>query len=166
MPKLGLQAEFPNATVRYFLTWCLIVTVFLRGIRAVYEQLHVLRRAPFSAPVVLPCKMVVGTTSVTSWPPFPHLRSATFDDFLPALQRANASGSLPVITDEIGDSEACRMRARPVPTPSINRVLCSCSCVCLRVRVCVCVYVCVMVVVVVVVAVMVMVVVCVYVWRG
>ena len=51
------------------------------------------------------------------------IRTATFDDFLPALERANASGSLPVITGEVGDTWIHGMQSDPFKTRAMRAMM-------------------------------------------
>ena len=48
--------------------------------------------------------------------PNAKVQTSTFDQFLPALQRANASGALPVLTDEVGDTWIHGIQSDPFKT--------------------------------------------------
>ena len=49
------------------------------------------------------------------------MRTATFDDFLPALTRANAS--LPVLTSEVGDTWIHGMQSDPFKTKAMRAMM-------------------------------------------
>ena len=52
--------------------------------------------------------------------PNARVQTSTFDAFLPALKRANASGTLPVLTEEVGDTWV-RQPAHPSACPGSTR---------------------------------------------